>query len=722
MAAMRIWEMNSKILVFLLLTLLVLVSVPMAGQRNSHLRDTVTLDKVTVIGKSKAQKLREGNLSVNAVDIRSFVNSINNLNTVIDRTAGVKVREEGGVGSDFDLSINGMAGNSVRYFLDGVPLDTKGSSVSLANLPVSLIDHVEIYKGVVPTWLSSDALGGAVNIVTNRKHANYLDVSYGIGSFHTHKADLNGQVAVGNGFVVRPTLGVNYSKNDYMMKEVEVWDEDSRKFVSTNRRRFHDDYFSLIAQVEAGVTGKSWADAFSVAASYARMDKDVQTGSLQSKVVGMAGRESDAWSISAQYQKHQFLTRNLNANISLSHTWDHSLTVDTAYRKYDWNGDYIASSSNEITSRGRSIRHYKRPLTIARADFGYLLAEGHLLNLTYSLNRTGNDRYDEVDRDFVPSNDVLAKHILGLSYNQTFLGGRMSNTLFLKDYLNHLTIEQTDIQSVTGSKDMQGASTSNHLGYGLGTKFQIIEPIAVKASYENSVRLPLARELLGNGTTIYANVTLKPEESHNANLGLFGTLRNGEHTLSYEVNGFLRQVDNYIQATVSEKEGMMQYVNVPAVHIKGAETELRYNWKQKLSVVGNLSWQDARDRQKYKSDGKQSVTYNNHVPNRPWFFGGFDAHYTLRHLASQSDRLVLGAGYQWVHWFFLSWEGYGALDTKARIPEKNVVDVSAAYSWHGDRYNVSLECTNLLDKTIYDNYKLQKPGRAFFLKMRVLID
>ena len=720
--ALAVMMMKSKILALLMLATALGAASDAVAQGHRNLRDTVTLDKVTVIGKSKTQKLREGALSVNAVDIRSFVNSINNLNTVIDRTAGVKVREEGGVGSDFDLSINGMAGNSVRYFLDGVPLDTKGSSVSLANLPVSLIDHVEIYKGVVPTWLSSDALGGAVNIVTSRKHANYLDMSYGIGSFHTHKADLNGQYVLGNGIVVRPTLGVNYSKNDYMMKGVEVWDEENRKFVNANRRRFHDDYFSLLAQVEAGVTDKPWADAFFVAASYARMDKDVQTGSLQSKVVGMAGRESDAWSVSAQYQKHQFLTRNLSANLSLSHTWDHSLTVDTAYRQYDWNGDYIVSSRNEITSRGASMRHYKRPLTIARADFGYVLGEGHLLNLTYSLNRTGNDRYDDVDRDFTPSNDVLAKHIFGLSYNQTLLSGRMSNTLFVKDYLNHLTVEQTDIQSVTGSKDMQGSNTSNHLGYGVGSKFQIIEPLAVKASYENSVRLPLARELLGNGTTIYANVTLKPEESHNANLGLFGTLRSGDHTLSYEVNGFLRQVDNYIQANVSEKEGMMQYVNVPAVHIKGAETELRYNWMQKLSVVANLSWQDARDRQKYKSDGKQSVTYNNHVPNRPWFFGGIDAHYTLRGLFSPTDRLVLGAGYQWVHWFFLSWEGYGALETKARIPEKNVVDASAAYSWHNDRYNISLECSNLLDKTIYDNYKLQKPGRAFFLKMRVLIN
>ena len=66
----------------------------------------------------------------------NIVNSLNNLNDLVNRTTGIKVREEGGVGSDFDLSINGLSGNSIRYFLDGMPLDTKGSGVSLANLPV----------------------------------------------------------------------------------------------------------------------------------------------------------------------------------------------------------------------------------------------------------------------------------------------------------------------------------------------------------------------------------------------------------------------------------------------------------------------------------------------------------------------------------------------------------------------------------------------------------
>ncbi|HIZ90741.1 MAG TPA: carboxypeptidase-like regulatory domain-containing protein, partial [Candidatus Bacteroides merdavium] len=153
----------------------------------------VGLGTVEVYGKSQTQKLKEGVFAVNALDVKALTSSLNDLNGLMNRTTGIKVREEGGVGSDFDLSINGLSGNSVRYFLDGMPLDSKGSGMSLANLPVGIIDRIEVYKGVVPAHLGTDALGGAINIVTKQEKKNYLDASYGIGSFHTHKADLNAQ-------------------------------------------------------------------------------------------------------------------------------------------------------------------------------------------------------------------------------------------------------------------------------------------------------------------------------------------------------------------------------------------------------------------------------------------------------------------------------------------------------------------------------------------------
>lgn len=686
--------------------------------------DAVGLKDVEVYAKSKSQKLRESSFAVNALDVKPIVNSLNNLNELVNRASGIKVRQEGGVGSDFDLSINGMSGNSVRYFIDGVPLETKGSEVSLANLPVNIIDHIEMYKGVVPSYLGSDALGGAINIVTKKEKKNYLDVSYGIGSFHTHKADMNAQIVFPkSGIIVRPTVGVNYSKNDYMMKGVEVWDESVRKYVPSNRKRFHDDYFSLLAQVEVGVTGKPWADDFFVTASYSKVNKELQTGSIQTKVYGMAERNGDAYNVSAQYRKKDFILKGLQMQSVLSHTWDHSLTVDTAYRVYDWNGDYIESSRNEITGRERSLRHYKRPTTMFRSNWDYRINQHHSINFNYLVNRTGNDRYDDVDDSFVPSNDIVCKHIIGLSYHQQFLQNKIENTFFVKDYVNHLNIRQTDLYWQTGSDEVMGSNTNNYWGYGVGTRVKFIEPVALKASFEHSVRLPLARELLGNGSTIYANTALNPERSDNVNVGAFGTWHPATgHSLYYEVNGFMRFVDDYIQAVVAEKEGMMQYENVPAVHIKGVEGEVRYSWKRNLQCMANVSWQDARDQRKYKDDGKLSATYLNRVPNRPWLFGAAEANYTFYDVLLKNSSLRLGASYQWVHWYFLTWEAYGAKESKAQIPAQHVINADMTYSLENGKYNISVSCDNIFDRLVYDHYKLQKPGRSFFLKFRMFLN
>ncbi len=686
--------------------------------------DAVTLNSVEVYGKSQTQKMREGALSLNPLDVKPVINSLNSLNDLVNRTAGIKVREEGGVGSDFDLSINGLSGNSVRYFLDGVPLDSKGSGVNLANLPVNIIDRVEIYKGVVPAFLGTDALGGAVNIITKTDRKNYLDASYSIASFHTHRVDLNSQFVERNtGFIIRSIVGVNSSKNDYRMKNVQMRDATGDNFIYGNPKRFHDGYFSLLAQVEAGVADRSWADELFISASFSKTNKELQSGSIQTKVYGAAERNSEAWNISARYRKRNLLVRNLDLNLTFSHTLDHSITIDTAYRKYYWDGGYIISQRNEIRGGERSIRHYDRPLTIVRANFDYKLNNLHGFNLNYQMNRTGNERHDDLDRTFVPSNDAVAKHIFGLTYSQLLFNEKMQNVFFIKDYINHTDIQQADQSSITGSDKVQGSSIKNYIGYGAGLRYIFLEQLAVKMSYEHSVRLPIARELLGNGTTIYANLALEPEQSNNINLALFGTWRPApRHSFYYETNGFLRYVDNYIQTSIIEKEGMLQYINAPAVHIKGIEGELRYDWDNRLQLTANISYQDARDQQKYKEDGKPSATYKNRVPNRPWLFGGTGVNYTFSNIILPDSKLTLGCNFQWVHWYFLTWEAYGNRDTKARIPSQHICNADIVYSWKKERFNIALECSNYLDETVYDNYKLQKPGRAFMAKFRVFIN
>ena len=680
------------------------------------------LQGVTITAASGAKKIKESALTANALDIKANTASISDLSAVVDRSAGVKVRRQGGVGSDFDLSVNGLSGNSVRYFIDGMPLETRGTEINLQNIPVNIVDRIEVYKGVVPSYLSSDALGGAINIVTNRSRRNYLDASYGIGSFHTQSGDIAGQFFIPRTKIaVRPSAGVNYSKNDYMMKGVEIWNEAEHQYENKNRRRFHDDYLSLMAQIEAGVSNVNWADQFCIGGGYTYINKELQTGAMQNKVYGSARRKAHAWNIFARYSKR---FGPVNTYMRLSQTWDHSETVDTALRKYSWDGSWMPASGNEITGKAPSERIYKRPITVLNTGADYTLNSIHSLSLNFMLNRTGNNRSDLKDESFEPSKDALTKYILSLTYTQNLISGRMLNTFFVKNYINETNIRQNDNPIVSGAAYLEKRhSVKNYFGGGAGTRYRFFDPLQLKASYEHSVRLPLSRELLGNGTTIMPNLLLRPESSENVNVGLFGnaSLGDGEHRMNYEVGYFMRHVNDYIRASVSEREGVMMYENVPAVRVNGIDAEIGYSWRG-LNISINGSYNDSRDLKKYKTDGKPSATYKNRVPNKPWLYANAEASYTLKNLMLSDDKMRIGIMHQWIHWYYLNWEAYGAVESKAKIPEQNITSLSLTYSLNNDRYSISLDFDNIFNSTAYDNYMLQKPGRSIFAKFRIFLD
>ena len=298
--------------------------------------DTIRLQEATVRGKSQARQLREGTYQVSTLDVRSAASRTTDLGTLVNRTAGVRLRLEGGLGSDADLSLNGMSGNAIRYFIDEIPLDIQGGGTTLTHLPVGAIERIEVYKGVVPPHLGSDAMGGAIHIVTRKEKQNYLDASYSIGSFHTHVADVNGlYIFPRTGIIVKPSIGIKYSRNDYTMRAMELWDDAAGAYLPRDVKRFHDDYFSLSAEAEVGIEHRSWADAFYLSGGYHQTDKDLQSGSIQTIVYGMAERQEKAGNIAVRYSKRDFLTPGLGVNILLSHTWDKSVTIDTAYRKRD---------------------------------------------------------------------------------------------------------------------------------------------------------------------------------------------------------------------------------------------------------------------------------------------------------------------------------------------------------------------------------------------------
>ncbi len=683
------------------------------------------ISQVDVMAKGKSQIIRESAYSVNSLDVKQSIQHNSSLAGIIGRSNGINIRTEGGTGSDFDLSVNGLAGNSVRYFVDGKPMASLGNGTNLANMPMSIIERVEVYKGVVPVHLGADALGGAINVITKKEHNNYIDASYSYGSFNTHRADINGQLGQGDkGVMVKPSFTFNHSDNDYMMHNIEVWNSNTKEFENRSLKRFHDKYTSYLGRIEAGVTNRRWTDEFFVSVNASQSDKELQTGSIQSVVYGNATTKNESQGVGFTYHKKNLLINGLSADIYYTHTEDKRVVADTVFRKYRWDGTFIESSRNEITGRDKSLRTTRRPLDTAGATFVQKINNNHNITINYSLNSIKNRRTDSYDSEFEPSSDRFAKHITGISYNGEWFNQRLNTMLFGKNYHSKLSVKQNDLYWITGSTEIGGSSSTTNWGGGAGMRWRIKESISLKASVEHSVRLPLAREYLGNSTTIYPNFTLKPESSNNVNAGLFGTIIiTPQNRIAYEINGFMRDVDDYIRLRVSESDGMSQYQNVNSVNVKGVEAEIRYTFNHKLDINTNVSYLHELNKTKYQSNGKPEITYNNKMPNRPWLYGNIDAAYSFHNIfGGAANRLVIACDMRYVHWFYLTWEGYGALKSKSTIPTQFVVGASASYHWHKDRYTITLSSSNILDRIVYDNYMLQKPGRSIDLKFRILIN
>ena len=68
--------------------------------------DMAALNEVAITGKSKVQRVREQAYNITAIDLKKIYNTSADLNQVLNKTTGVRIREYGGLGSAFNFSLN----------------------------------------------------------------------------------------------------------------------------------------------------------------------------------------------------------------------------------------------------------------------------------------------------------------------------------------------------------------------------------------------------------------------------------------------------------------------------------------------------------------------------------------------------------------------------------------------------------------------------------------
>jgi outer membrane cobalamin receptor len=689
---------------------------------NVKLKPVTSLAEVIVVG-SQLSKVKNSAYNATAINTQELVNTTKTLSEALSKAPGMKIRESGGVGSDMAVTMDGFSGKHVKVFIDGVPQEGVGSSFGLNNIPVNFADRIEVYRGVVPVGFGSDAIGGVINIVTPRRQRRwFLDASYSFGSFNTHKSYINFGQTFKNGFKYEINAFQNYSDNNYYVDspvEDFVTGAINRKKLE-HVRRFNDTYHNEAVVAKLGFVNKSWADRLLFGFTYSHMYKEVQTGVRQEIVYGQKHRHGYSLMPSVEYSKRNLLVKGLDVAFNANYNRNNTTNVDTASVKYNWRGEtaQLNSPGEQSYMNSRALNNNWSAVLTAN----YRLGDKHVVtfnNVFNTFNRSNEDL-----TTIPPGKDefskVTSKNIAGVSYR--YMPTRTINiTAFGKQYHQHVS---GPVATSSAQDSYQNTSrTVDYFGYGAAGTWFMPLGLQLKASYEKAYRLPTIEEMFGDEDLEMGDISLRPESSHNVNLNLSYNANFGNNNIYVEAGLIYRDTRDYIQRNIMALSGgksAATYVNYGKVLTKGFNISARYNFSKWFSLGGNITQMNVRDNMPTTQGSTQpNLAYKVRIPNLPYLFADSDFNFYWHGLGKKGNVLTVSYDNQYTHSFSYYSENIGEQTGDYVVPNQFSHNLMFSYSMDRGRYNLSLECRNFTDAKLYDNFSLQKAGRAFYGKVRV---
>lgn len=684
--------------------------------------ETQQLDEVTVVSTG-VSRLKRSAFNAVAVDTKELQNTTKNLSDALAKAPGMKLRESGGVGSDMQLMLDGFSGKHVKVFIDGVPQEGVGSSFGLNNIPVNFADRIEVYKGVVPVGFGTDAIGGVINIVTNKKRRRwFLDASYSYGSFNTHKSNVNFGQTFKNGFTYEINAFQNYSDNDYHI-EAPVEDFETGRIDRDKKvrvKRFNDTYHNEAVVGKVGVVDKKWADRLMLGFTYSNMYQDIQTGVRQDIVYGQKHRKGHSLMPSLEYYKRNLLAKGLDVALTVNYNKNLTTNVDTASYKYNWYGDRkLLNSPGE-----QSYQHSRADNNNWNGTFtaNYRLGKMHMLTFNHVLNTFSRSNTSLLAKE--EQSDAIAKetrkNISGVSYR--LMPSETWNLSVFGKYYNQFVAGPVATDANQNDYVRTTRSVSS-IGYGAAGTYFILPGLQAKLSYEKAYRLPTIEEMFGNEDLEMGDIGIRPENSDNVNLNLSYNRTFGRHSVYVEGGLVYRNTKDYIQRNITDLSGgksAATYINYGKVLTKGYNISARYGFGKWVSVGGNFTQMDVRDNMKTSISGSaENIAYKERMPNLPYIFADSDVTFYWRDLGRKGNALTVSYDNQYLHSFTYYSSKIGSNKGDYVVPSQFSHNLSLSYSLRDGRYNLSFECRNFTDEQLYDNFSLQKAGRAFYGKVRV---
>lgn len=714
--------------------------------------ETVSTETVKVTAARVEQELMDVNMSVSVItadDIRK--SEARSVGELLKDIPGVRINNDGGQGIK-RVSIRGEDTFRTLVMIDGQKIsEQKSMSGSPMLIDPSQIERIEVIKGPTSVLYGSDAIGGAINIITKKGGTKAVqgEVSAGMDNSSNGKSVAASIYGAQNGWHYR--LGAAYEKGDEL--ETPAGKMENTGFDSKSANLFLA--YDINDKAQVGLTVDHHDLAFrSGSVTYAKDDFFVDVPDWKRTKVALFSEVKDINDYLTRVRADVFYQKNKKKMQNFVNT---PSEIDIGTKQvigFDPSSGpiYEFVKTGTTTTDVKLDNHAENDLDQYGISLqtDWQLGDNHYLITGYEY---GMDRLDANSNSLIQPLDYV-----WIKSSKDYKGDAQSHALFAAfessfgdvtfNYGARYTYVGTHMDAISSSKsvrplvdpdgyradkaaweashggqadpsltggvfsgsDDEPSSKNNHndrVVFNAGVLYNGIENVTLRASWAQGFRAPLLQEryidtTMGGSDTL-ANPNLKPETSNNFEIGT----RYLSHALTVDAAMFLSLADDYIATTPTGTSGQYQYNNIAKAKTYGLElaTSLR------LGSSGFEPYANVTVMRRQFENGSGFKTYKTGTPTL-W------AQYGLRWNGEHDGLRLMSDLYAHSQTAAKYDDGKDENSSSYRLGGATTLNWTAGVAFGPEKqYGFNVGLYNIFDKKYQDATSIYEPGRYFSVKM-----
>ena len=650
-------------------------------ESGSFYNKVFNLEEVSITAQSIPTTADKSIYDIKLID-RTQINQkgATTLSQLLANEANIDIIQDNFIGSS-NMVIQGLSGEHIKFLIDGVPvIGRTNGNIDLSQLNLNDVDHIEIVEGPMSVQYGSNAIGGAINIITKEnkkdKVSSNADIYY--ESVGQYNINTNLEMKKGNN-VFNISGGRNFfggfkktdslrsylwnPKRDYFLNAYYIYNK--KAFGLKYESNYYDQLLLNKGNLEPDFNyDKAWDQYFTT--ERFNNKAEINYHFSNNKFINFIG----AYSIYNQYKK----------------TYLKDLTT--------LNEVLTSNEGDQDTTKLRSI--------FLRGEF----------------NKYKDSSKVNVQTGFNINSDIATgKRILG-------------NRQEIQDYAVYATSMHTFVNSFTFQPGIRFAYNTKYNSSvipSLNLKYNFDEAMVLRASYSRGFRAPEIKELYlyfyDSSHEISGNPNLKPEYSHNFNISVnYNDKLKPKPFFNFEGKLFYNIVNNIITLIPTDPTDTKKWSYINIANFKTIGTNLNFGFIINKAILLNTGYTGTgifEDSKAERSFSFHNYTYYNNLSS--------SVNYRL-----EKQNIVLSVYYKYNGRYPLMYFNADNKLVQGYINSYSNLDFSIMKSFRNDKYQMTIGAKNLLNNinissqgdvsgiayhTSASNSNPVNWGRTFFIKI-----